>query len=142
MGERAGARKKLAQKYALGETCHYCGKAPGTTLDHIVPKSMGGTLYIWNIQPACSPCNHRKADEWPTCGCEKCQGAIVRHLSWPGKAEKTFEALELQRRHTEENITNLYATIERLRGKVREHDAFVDHLRDLTTTYQSGMVET
>jgi hypothetical protein len=137
----AGARREIAQKYAIGETCHYCGKRPGTTLDHIVPKSMGGTLYLWNIQPACQPCNHAKADDWPTCKCDKCQAAILRHLSWADKAAQTFEALAIQRRHTEENIESLYQTIARLRSKLREHDEFVGYLRDLTRDLDTSKVE-
>lgn len=139
--ERGGARKKLAQKYAIGEICHYCGKRPSTTIDHIVPKSMGGTMYLWNIQPACSPCNHAKADNWPTCECEKCQAAVVRHLAWPEKAARTFEALAIQREHTEENIAGMYDAIERMKWKLREHDRFVEHLQELTETAERSKVE-
>jgi len=136
----SGSRKALAKKYAIGELCHYCGNAKGTTIDHIVPKSLGGTLYLWNIQPACATCNHKKADSWPTCECEKCRSAVIRHLSWPDKADATFKSLEVTRRHTEENIANLYETIERLQRQLADHDAFVRTLHDLTTTAQDGKV--
>lgn len=42
-------------------TCQYCGKHDGhLTVDHIIPRHMGG-LHIWtNLAAACSFCNHRK----------------------------------------------------------------------------------
>lgn len=137
----SGARRDLAKKYAIGELCHYCQKATGTTLDHIVPKSMGGTLYLWNVQPACGPCNHAKADAWPTCECEKCQNAIRRHLSWPEKAQITFKSLAVTRQHTEENIEALRETIARLQRQLAEHDQFVKNLCDLTNEIQSSKVD-
>lgn len=42
--------------------CAYCRTRPGTTLDHIWPKSRGGPGAAWNIVPACKPCNQRKGD--------------------------------------------------------------------------------
>lgn len=44
-------------KYA----CQYCGSDSKTlTLDHIIPRSSGGT-HVWdNVVSACIPCNHRK----------------------------------------------------------------------------------
>ena len=32
------------------------------TIDHIMPKSRGGSNDLDNLQPMCSPCNSRKAD--------------------------------------------------------------------------------
>jgi len=32
------------------------------TVDHIIPKSLGGTRDISNLQPMCSKCNNKKAD--------------------------------------------------------------------------------
>lgn len=40
--------------------CAYCGKA-ATTIDHIQPRSKGGTDSWLNLVAACQPCNHKKA---------------------------------------------------------------------------------
>jgi len=43
------------------ETCQYCGKhTHNLTIDHIVPRHLGGR-HIWtNVAAACPACNHRK----------------------------------------------------------------------------------
>lgn len=42
-------------------TCQYCGKkSPDLTVDHIVPRHLGGTQTWANVVTACSYCNHRK----------------------------------------------------------------------------------
>lgn len=60
-------------------TCQYCSvqlgkKHPATglimkksdlTLDHIKPKSKGGSSHPTNLVTACKPCNQRKADRTP-----------------------------------------------------------------------------
>lgn len=33
------------------------------TVDHVHPKSQGGTDQLDNLEPMCSPCNQRKADK-------------------------------------------------------------------------------
>jgi len=42
-------------------TCQYCGKRDtALTVDHVIPRHMGGQ-HIWtNLAAACSFCNHRK----------------------------------------------------------------------------------
>lgn len=42
-------------------TCQYCGKHTGNlTVDHVIPRHMGGQ-HVWpNVVAACSLCNHRK----------------------------------------------------------------------------------
>lgn len=42
--------------------CHYCG-APGGTIDHVVPRSKGGTSGARNCVPACAWCNEKKGDK-------------------------------------------------------------------------------
>jgi RHS repeat-associated protein len=40
--------------------CSYCRTRPGSTLDHVEPKSLGGDLTPDNITPACPRCNSSK----------------------------------------------------------------------------------
>lgn len=50
-------------------TCQYCGCQPGSkelTIDHVHPRSRGGTSTWENCVLACLPCNKRKADRTPT----------------------------------------------------------------------------
>jgi len=42
-------------------TCQYCGNRPSRpTLDHVVPRHMGGKHTWDNLVTACPSCNHRK----------------------------------------------------------------------------------
>jgi 5-methylcytosine-specific restriction endonuclease McrA len=44
-----------------GSTCVYCGSS-ATSIDHVVPRSRGGTHTWDNVVAACRRCNHAKAD--------------------------------------------------------------------------------
>ena len=44
-----------------GPTCVYCGSS-ATSIDHVVPRSRGGTHTWDNVVAACRRCNHTKAD--------------------------------------------------------------------------------
>ncbi|MCL4394484.1 MAG: HNH endonuclease [Chloroflexi bacterium] len=49
-------------------TCQYCGSQPGKhelTIDHVIPRSRGGTTTWENVVTACAPCNRRKGDRLP-----------------------------------------------------------------------------
>jgi 5-methylcytosine-specific restriction endonuclease McrA len=46
-----------------GFTCAYCGTSKDITLDHIIPRSRGGTNTIQNILPCCKNCNNSKNDK-------------------------------------------------------------------------------
>ena len=49
-------------------TCQYCGVQPGSeelTIDHVLPRSHGGTSTWENCVLACVGCNKRKADRTP-----------------------------------------------------------------------------
>lgn len=49
-------------------TCQYCADQPGTrelTIDHVIPRSHGGTTSWENCVLACVTCNSRKANRTP-----------------------------------------------------------------------------
>ncbi|HVG94150.1 MAG TPA: HNH endonuclease [Planctomycetota bacterium] len=48
-----------------GYACQYCGRRPGVedlTIDHVIPRSRGGTTCWENCVTACRSCNAKKAD--------------------------------------------------------------------------------
>ena len=49
-----------------GYTCQYCGKQTRElTLDHVIPRHLGGEHTWENVVSACKTCNHRKAGRTP-----------------------------------------------------------------------------
>lgn len=47
-------------------TCCYCGSTRGPmTVDHVIPKNMGGTDSWDNLVCACDRCNNKKGDRTP-----------------------------------------------------------------------------
>jgi 5-methylcytosine-specific restriction endonuclease McrA len=64
MVKRPRPRIRLTKREVLRRDnyiCQYCGSShPFLTIDHIVPRRLGG-LHVWdNLVAACPPCNHRK----------------------------------------------------------------------------------
>lgn len=45
-----------------GHVCQYCGTGTRLTIDHVIPRSRGGTSAWENVVTACAPCNLRKGD--------------------------------------------------------------------------------
>lgn len=63
----AHRRRHLCTKSAIkarDKMCAYCG-GHAETVDHIIPRSRGGTLTWENAVAACMKCNHRKANRTP-----------------------------------------------------------------------------
>lgn len=60
----AGAPSWARIKLRDGKRCAYCG-GHGDTIDHVVPRSRGGTDTWDNLVCACRSCNNRKADRTP-----------------------------------------------------------------------------
>ena len=49
-----------------GHRCMYCGRSEGSmTVDHVIPKRMGGRDTWENLVCACTKCNNRKGDRTP-----------------------------------------------------------------------------
>lgn len=47
-------------------TCQYCGKKSNTlTIDHVIPRRLGGQHTWTNVVAACPPCNRRKGGKTP-----------------------------------------------------------------------------
>ncbi len=44
---------------AKGRTCWYCGR-PASTIDHVLPRVLGGTHTLSNLVPACARCNYSR----------------------------------------------------------------------------------
>lgn len=66
-------KKRIKEKfYSLGHSrCHYCcrqlnyssGFRNSATVEHIIPKSKGGTLALKNCLVVCAECNTKRADK-------------------------------------------------------------------------------
>lgn len=57
--------KRALIQSKFGNRCAYCGeklKYKNLTLDHVIPKSMGGDRSEGNLYPACRKCNRSKRD--------------------------------------------------------------------------------
>jgi 5-methylcytosine-specific restriction endonuclease McrA len=69
MVKRPLMERRLSRRavfYRDSFTCQYCGtETRALTLDHIMPRSRGGS-HVWeNVVSACILCNHRKAGATP-----------------------------------------------------------------------------
>jgi len=61
-------RRKITRRAVFARdswTCQYCGRTSHLTVDHVVPRSRGGTSQWDNIVTSCAPCNRRKGDRIP-----------------------------------------------------------------------------
>ncbi|GAP96573.1 HNH endonuclease [Leptolyngbya sp. NIES-2104] len=45
-------------------TCQYCGSTKHLTIDHVIPRSKGGTHTWDNVVTACATCNSKKSDRF------------------------------------------------------------------------------
>lgn len=62
-------RRRLSRRVVLardGHSCQYCGSTRHLTLDHVIPRSRGGSTSWDNVVTSCSQCNTRKGAHLPT----------------------------------------------------------------------------
>jgi 5-methylcytosine-specific restriction endonuclease McrA len=61
-------RRKITRRAVFARddwTCQYCGARSNLTVDHVIPRSKGGSSSWENIVASCAPCNRRKGDALP-----------------------------------------------------------------------------
>src|SRR3954453_6988144 len=67
---RDAHRRKITRRAVFARdrwTCQYCGHERGNlTVDHVIPRSRGGSSSWENIVTCCAPCNRRKGDRLPS----------------------------------------------------------------------------
>jgi 5-methylcytosine-specific restriction endonuclease McrA len=65
---RDAHRRKITRRAVFardGWACQYCGSRSSLTVDHVIPRSKGGSSNWENIVASCAPCNRRKGDRLP-----------------------------------------------------------------------------
>jgi 5-methylcytosine-specific restriction endonuclease McrA len=65
---RDAHRRKITRRAVFardGWACQYCGSGSNLTVDHVIPRSKGGSSSWDNIVASCAPCNRRKGDRLP-----------------------------------------------------------------------------
>lgn len=86
-----GPNKRVALLARDGNSCHYCDDVMGLpkengrhypeeiTVDHVVPKSLGGSNFLSNLVLACYKCNHDFGSLYVKCECAFCIIARSNH---------------------------------------------------------------
>ena len=65
---RDAHKRKITRRAVFardGWACQYCGSRSNLTVDHLIPRSKGGSSNWENIVASCAPCNRRKGDRLP-----------------------------------------------------------------------------
>ena len=56
-----GLRRRVFERD--GHRCLMCGCRENLTVDHVKPRSRGGSDSIYNLQTLCGPCNQEKGNK-------------------------------------------------------------------------------
>lgn len=78
MGKPAPQKRLLVYRRD-GHACVYCGTPDDLTLDHLIPKALGGRNTIPNLVTCCASCNYEKGDGPPLPFREGYAGKRVRY---------------------------------------------------------------
>ena len=62
-GSKWISKKKRAAIYARDAGCVWCGNKFDLTIDHLIPRSRGGSNCASNLVTSCMPCNRNRADK-------------------------------------------------------------------------------
>ena len=107
---KGAAKRKFRRsiKWGWGGLCAYCRCERATTLDHLKPKSRGGSSLRSNLVPACQCCIHSKGSEnWlEWFQRQEFYNSVAQELIEDWVSNKRFIEEEL-----DERITNTRATV-------------------------------
>jgi 5-methylcytosine-specific restriction endonuclease McrA len=78
---------KVREEVLWSGPCAYCGDRNPTQVDHIIPRSRGGTDDRENLAPACRMCNMEKLDFTPD---EYREYRESEGLGWPPQSIRDF----------------------------------------------------
>lgn len=78
-------RKEYFKRYSPPYYCKQCGKkfnsaTMNCTIDHIIPKSVGGSNSMANLQVLCRRCNEEKKDLISTLSVKNSGEALIREI--------------------------------------------------------------
>ena len=110
---KGSAKRKFRKsiKNGWGGLCAYCRSTRATTLDHIKPKSRGGSSLRSNLIPCCQTCNHSKGSynwlEWFQR--QEFYNSVAEELIKEWITNKRFIDEELDEEHTD-NRTEICLT--------------------------------
>ena len=112
----AKRRFRKSIKYGWGGLCCYCRSNRATSLDHVKPKSKGGSSLRSNLLPACQECNHDKGSrhwlDW-----------FKEQTFYNETAKELIEEWISNKRFTEEEVddrrTDNRATLRTLSSEIR-----------------------
>ena len=118
---KGSAKRKFRKsiKYGWGGLCAYCRSTRATTLDHLKPKSRGGSSLRSNLIPACQICNHSKGSsnwlEW-----------FQRQEFYNSIAQELIEEWISNKRFIEEELddgrTDIRATVCTIPSEIRSNE--------------------
>jgi len=151
---------------AWGRKCSYCDKkGVSFEVEHIIPKSKGGSCLLENLCISCVPCNRKKKAtllpkmyEGILLGMAQRKAKRVRRLvdkhngNTPVKAEKARTNLKacggntllaLKMRHLEEKKADLKERIKKAEEREQSANTRIDLLQDVflqITGYRKGLI--
>ncbi len=119
------------------EQCHYCDQ-PGLTVDHIVPRVLGGGRNMWNLVPACHKCNKDKSDSWPSCECQKCRDAVRKHVNNPNAWAITKKMMAKREKGMRKRVSDVMFGLQRANDALEAHQEYVAWLESIRHNLTEG----